>query len=72
MSPRKLRSLRRLAGFFAIGACIAQAGPCAVDSGQLGALLQATAGVATQTFVTFVSDTLFFLLDNFLVRLTAA
>jgi hypothetical protein len=72
MSARKLNKLRRLASMLAIGAFATQAGTCTVDEDQIGGLLQIGAQIFTQQTVSFISDTIFFLLDNFLVRLSAA
>lgn len=61
-----------MASVLAIGACATQAGTCAINEGEFGALLQIGAEIAITQFVNVVSDTIFFFLDNFLVRLTAA
>ncbi|MBK8269735.1 MAG: hypothetical protein IPK83_16145 [Planctomycetes bacterium] len=72
MSPRKLNKVRRLASMFAIGAIATQAGTCVLGGGEVGSLLQIGAEIFTQQTVNLITDTVFFLLDNFLVRLTAA
>jgi len=71
MSARKLRLWRRLAGFMAVGAGAMGTGPCDLSEQDIGAFLQAGAELVTREAAVILSDTVFFLLDNFLVRLTA-
>lgn len=72
MSPKKLRIMRRLAAFLSVGAIAFQTGPCGLSDQQFGALLQTGADLFTRQLANIVSDTVFFLLDNIFVRLTAA
>ncbi len=55
-----------------VGAIAFQTGPCGISDQQLGALLQTGADIFTRQLANIVSDTVFFLLDNIFVRLTAA
>ncbi len=72
MTPKRLRRLRRFGSFLAIGACAFQTGPCGLTDQAIGGLLQTGASIITRQIANILTDTVFFLLDNFLVRLTAA